>query len=240
MEKVLGALQQVVQALTQIVGLLKQMLGGGAGAGGQQGGAPGGGAPEGAAGAPAGGAPAGGAPAGGAPGAAPGGSGSPTPTAAPTGKNGDAPRGPTGEAPIDIARSVLGKNASELKVSGRLSEEMEDWVPNNVNCANFVSAVLQEAGQISKGQGSASVANLRSNLEKDPNFQKTSIENAKPGDVVIMKTGGDPNGHVVIFAGMKDGKPTFIGSNNVNPDGSQKVTEGPMGYQITGVYSFKG
>ena len=231
MEKVLGALQQVVQALTQIVGLLKQMLGG---AGGQQGGAPGGGAPEGAA--AGGGAPAGGAPAGG----AAGNPGAPTPTAAPTGKNGDATRGPTGEAPIDIARSVLGKNASELKVSGRLSEEMEDWVPNNVNCANFVSAVLQEAGQISKGQGSASVANLRSNLEKDPSFQKTSIENAKPGDVVIMKTGGDPNGHVVIFAGMKDGKPTFIGSNNVNPDGSQKVTEGPMGYQITGVYSFKG
>jgi len=231
MEQVLGALQQVVQALTQIVGLLKQMLGGG---GGQQGGAPGGGAPEGAT--AGGGAPAGGAPAG----AGSGGAGAPTPTAAPTGKNGDATRGPTGEAPIDIARSVLNKNASELKTSGRLSEEMEDWVPNNVNCANFVSAVLEEAGQISKGQHSASVANLRSNLEKDPNFQKTSIDNAKPGDVVIMKTGGDPNGHVVIFAGMKDGKPTFIGSNNVNPDGSQKVTQGPMGYEITGVYSFKG
>lgn len=228
MDQIVGALEKVVQALTKVVGMLKEMLGGGQGE--KAGGKPGGGAPGGAAG-PGG---PGGAPKAEAPGGAQGTkggerAGSQEPT-----------RGPSGQSPIDIARSVAGKNASELKVNGRLSEEMEDWVPNNVNCANFVSAVLQEAGQISKGQHSASVATLRGNLEKDPQFQKTSIQNAKPGDVVIMDTGRGENSHVVIFAGMKNGKPTFIGSNNVNPDGSQKVVEGPMGSRITGVYSYRG
>jgi len=230
MQQVLGTLEKVVQALTQVVSLLKQVLGGG-----KQTGAPGG-APGGAQGQGAG---AGSAPAGqsGKSGKA---AGSGTGAEAPAGKNGDPTRGPTGESPIDIARSVLGKNASELKVKGRLSEEMEDWVPNNVNCANFVSAVLEEAGQITHKQHSASVANLRSNLERDPHFQKTSLQNAKPGDVVIMDTGRGANSHVVLFAGFKNGKPTFIGSNNANPDGSQRVTEGPMGYRITGVYTYAG
>jgi hypothetical protein len=245
MEQLVGQLQQVVQALTKIVDMLKQMVGGAQGAGGPGGGAPGGGAPAGAGG-PEGAAGPGGGGQGAAPAGGPGGgNGADGATATPPadGKGGGDPtRGPTGEAPIDIARSVLGQNAADLKVKGRLSEEMEDWVPNNVNCANFVSAVLQEAGQIPKGEHSASVAGLRANLSKDPHFQQKSndLHDAKPGDVVMMNTGGDDNGHVVIFAGMKNGKPTFIGSNNVNPDGSQKVTETPMNYKITGVFSYAG
>jgi hypothetical protein len=215
--------------------MLQQMLGGGgAKSGGAPGGGGGGGAPAGGGGGDAAAGPAGG-------GQGAGGPAGGTPTVAPGEKGGGDPtRGPTGESPIDIARSVMGKNASELKTNGRLAEEMEDWVPNNVNCANFVSACLEEAGQISKGDHSASVAGLRSNLEKNPHFKKTSIENAKPGDVVMMNTGDGDNGHVVIFAGMKNGKPTFVGSNNVNPDGSQKVTESSMNYKITGVYTYTG
>ena len=238
----MGSLQKVVQALSQIVDMLKGMLGGagaqpqGAGAGGGGGGAPGGGGGAGPAAGPGG--REGARPAGG-----PGGGGDGAGAAPTGGAGGDPSRGPTGQAPIDIARSVLGRNASDLKTNGPLADQMEDGVPNNVCCANFVSSVLQKAGQISNGEHNNSVAGLRANLEKDGHFKKlpNSLEGAKPGDVVMMDTGdGDPNDHVVIFAGMKNGKPTFIGSNNANADGSQKVTEVPMNYKITGVYQYAG
>jgi hypothetical protein len=44
----------------------------------------------------------------------------------------------------------------------------------------------------------------------------------------------------VLFAGWKGGRPTFIGSNNVNPDGSQRITKGHMGYPITEIWQHRG
>lgn len=125
----------------------------------------------------------------------------------------------TGNNAAAIAESLLGRNAGELKYSDDLP--MEDWVPNNVNCANFVSGCLIKAGAISPGQGSASVAQLDANLQSD-GWQKVSLADAKPGDVVIM-----PGRHVVLFAGHDaNGNPKFIGSNNINADGSQQVSWG--------------
>lgn len=127
-------------------------------------------------------------------------------------------------APLDganaaaIAEQFLGRNAGELKHSGELP--MERWVPNDVNCANFVSACLAGAGLISSDMQSASVATLDGNLQ-GAGWQKVSLDNARPGDVVIM-----PNRHVVLFAGMENGQPKFIGSNNINPDNSQQVSWG--------------
>lgn len=126
-----------------------------------------------------------------------------------------------------IAEQFIGRNAGELKFSDELP--MESWVPNNVNCANFVSACLQQAGLINSSQASASVANLTSNLRAD-GWQEVSLANARPGDVVYM--GGQ---HVVLFAGMDaNGQPKFIGSNNINSDGSQQVSWGGAwgNYQI--------
>jgi len=118
-----------------------------------------------------------------------------------------------------IAEQFLGRNASELKHSDELP--MEGWVPNHLNCANFVSACLAKAGMISSGMQSASVANLDGNLQ-GAGWQKVSVANAQPGDVVIM-----PGKHVVLFAGHDaNGQPKFIGSNNINPDNSQQVSWG--------------
>ena len=39
-----------------------------------------------------------------------------------------------------IAEQFISRNAGELKYSDELP--MESWVPNNLNCANFVSACL--------------------------------------------------------------------------------------------------
>src|SRR5690606_6912286 len=65
----------------------------------------------------------------------------PAPTGGPTGSTG------AGDGSVvQLAESFLGRNAGDLKTSGELP--MDSWVPNNVNCANFVTAVLQDAGLI--------------------------------------------------------------------------------------------
>ncbi|KPN17126.1 hypothetical protein AO715_03330 [Xanthomonas sp. Mitacek01] len=120
-----------------------------------------------------------------------------------------------------IAEQFIGRNAGELKYSDELP--MQSWVPNNVNCANFVSAVLQKAGMIEPGQASASVDQLANNLKGD-GWQTVSLQNAQPGDVVLMQRNGQS--HVVLFAGFENGQPKFIGSNNVNSDGSQRISWG--------------
>lgn len=120
-----------------------------------------------------------------------------------------------------IAEQFIGRNAGELKHSDELP--MQSWVPNNVNCANFVSACLQKAGLIDASQASASVDQLASNLKSD-GWTTVSLANASPGDVVLMQRDGQS--HVVLFAGFENGQPKFIGSNNVNADGSQRVSWG--------------
>ena len=140
---------------------------------------------------------------------------------------------------FQIARSELGKNAGSLKLEhSAVGEAMADWVPNNVNCANFVSGCLVAAGQIRQSQASASVLGLMGNLDRDNDFRRVSLANAQPGDVVSMRTAHGH--HVVMFAGWRNGKPMFIGSNNVNPDGSQRVTMGTMGYEIMAIHHYVG
>ncbi|MDP1823776.1 MAG: peptidoglycan-binding protein LysM [Archangium sp.] len=129
---------------------------------------------------------------------------------------------------IDLANSVMGENAADLKVANDtdLGDAMQDWVPNNVNCANFVSGLLTATGQIPKEEGSAGVVNLVNNLRDDPNFTEVSLDDASPGDVVAFEYGsGKKKGHhVVVFEGRdENGNPKFIGSDNVNPDKSQRI-----------------
>jgi LysM repeat protein len=145
---------------------------------------------------------------------------------------------PTGSA-FDIAKSHLNKNAGSLKLEKNgVGSDMEDWVPNNVNCANFVSACLEQAGLITNAQHDNSVMGLQAKLDKDPDFKRVSLQDAKPGDVVSFKVGSGQ--HVVMFAGWKDGKPQFIGSNNVNSDGSQRITISSMNYPIMSIHQHRG
>jgi LysM repeat protein len=146
--------------------------------------------------------------------------------------------GPASSA-FAIAKSELGKNAGSLKLEhSAVGNAMEDWVPNNVNCASFVSGCLQAAGQISHGDYSAGSLNLMHNLDRNSHFKRVSLANASPGDVVTFDTGH--GNHSVMFAGWSNGKPQFIGSNNVNADGSQKITMGNMGYTILAIQHYVG
>jgi spore coat assembly protein SafA len=152
----------------------------------------------------------------------PGGSGSPSTAPA----NGlaavDAASGVrlTGDNPAAIAERFLNWNAGDLKVSGHLP--MESWVPNNVNCANFVTAVLQEAGMINWHDNT--VVGTRDKLLSE-GWQRVDLSQARPGDVVVMDSGGQS--HVVFFHSFDaNGNAQFIGSNNRNADGSQRITWG--------------
>ena len=135
-----------------------------------------------------------------------------------------------GEQLIALARSVMGTKAHDLKLANntRLGEAMQDWVPDTVNCANFVSGLLEASGQVGKGGGHAAVTTLVGKLKKNPNFTEVSLENAKPGDVVAFeynKKDGTKGHHVVVFEGRDaKGNPRFIGSNNINKDGTQSIS----------------
>lgn len=125
----------------------------------------------------------------------------------------------------DVARQYLGQNASSLKVDQSDDLPMNANVPSNVCCANFVSAVLTEAGQLPAGLHTDSVDQLDSTL-RGRGWTPVSPAEARPGDVVIVQGGGVS--HTEIYAG--NGK--MIGSNNVNADGSQRISENGLDWAL--------
>jgi spore coat assembly protein SafA len=134
--------------------------------------------------------------------------------------------GDAGDA-ASIARQFVGRNASELKRSGELP--MDDGVPSNICCANFVSAVLQKAGLLPASQHTNSVDQLDSTL-RARGWQPVSAANARPGDVVIIQGGGVS--HSVMVESNNNGQLRLIGSNNVNADGTQKVSVGSADWAL--------
>ena len=161
----------------------------------------------------------------------PGGGGGTGPTRpdpeGPTRPEGPAPGG-NGSRAADIADDYLGRNASELKRSGDLP--MNPNVPSNVCCANFVSAVLQEAGLMrghtdlvsgSNRNGSGNPNSL-GNMLIAQGWHVVPASQAKPGDVAIVNHGG----HVELVHSNDNGRITLIGSNNVNADGTQRISYG--------------
>ena len=135
-----------------------------------------------------------------------------------------------GDRVIELATSVVGENAHDLKLANdtELGAAMQDWVGDTVNCANFVSGLLTATGQIPKSEGHAAVTGLVANLRADQNFTEVSLEDASPGDVVAFeysKKDGSKGHHVVVFEGRdENGTPKFIGSNNVNKNGTQRIS----------------
>ncbi len=169
----------------------------------------------------------------------PGRGGSTTPVQHPT--PAPVPSSASGARAVGIAQSVLGQNISSLKYNGPLAQYLAKWPGNNVCCANFVSAVLEKAGQISHSEHNDNVSGLSRNLSNDPRWRKVSAGSLSPGDVVCFDVPGEGHfAHVEMFVGYRNGRPLFIGSNNVNADGSQRISEGSPGYAIDAAYHFVG
>ncbi|MBS2031720.1 MAG: LysM peptidoglycan-binding domain-containing protein [Deltaproteobacteria bacterium] len=132
-----------------------------------------------------------------------------------------APTGSSGTNAADVARQFLGQSEYQLQPSGKL--DMDKWVPKTVDCANFVSGCLEKAGLITHAQRSDNVSGLANNL-RHAGWTDVPLANAKPGDVVCFDGPGGKYQHVEIFNGFVNGQPQFIGSNNVNRDGTQSIT----------------
>lgn len=126
-----------------------------------------------------------------------------------------------------IARQFLGRNASELKRSGDLP--MDGSVPSHVCCANFVSAVLQQAGRLPASAHANSVDRLDDTL-RARGWRPVDAAHARPGDVVIIQGGGVS--HTVMVESNENGRLRLIGSNNVNADGSQRITTSSANWAI--------
>src|SRR5690606_19342389 len=105
---------------------------------------------------------------------------------------------------LEMAQRYLNRNASEIKLgSDPLGRAMQDWVPNNVNCANFISGALIASGKLPANKGSAGVIDLMGKMDS-AGFKRVSSSNMQPGDIVSMKTNGGQ--HVVMYVGEKNGK----------------------------------
>lgn len=158
-------------------------------------------------------------------------------------------------APVQIARSVVnqapegepGPWATDVATSDTpVGQAMTDGIPGNVNCANFVSAVLEVAGWIEPEQHRDNTGlapgvddGLYDVLKADEDWQEVDTgesvgpEDFKPGDVVFIYSPDGPVDHVLICTGKDEhGQPTFVSANNVDSnfqpyaeDRSQRVTE---------------
>lgn len=122
-----------------------------------------------------------------------------------------------GQNPADIAKGYLDRNASDLKGSGELP--MDASVPNDVCCANFVTATLQKAGLID--WHSNGVADMSARLQSE-GWHVVPASQARPGDVAVI----NGSQHTELVATNNGGNVTLIGSNNVNADGSQRISYG--------------
>lgn len=135
------------------------------------------------------------------------------------------PGGGTGNV-AEIAAKYLGQNASSLKGNTGDNLPMNANVPSNVCCANFVSAVLTEAGQLPGNLHTDSVAQLNTTL-RARGWTPVPASEAKPGDVVIIQGGGVSHTEIVSGPGQ------MIGSNNVNADGTQRISHGDLSWALS-------
>ncbi len=146
-----------------------------------------------------------------------------------------------GATALQIAQAHLGKNISYLKYHGDLAKYLDKWPGNKVCCANFVSACLEKGGLIKHSEHNDTVRYLAGHLAQDKNWSKVSSHHMQPGDVVCFAVPGEGHmSHVEIFKGYQNGKPVYIGSNNVNSDGTQRISISHNSYPIDAVYHYHG
>jgi LysM repeat protein len=137
---------------------------------------------------------------------------------------GTGPSGSSGSAgaAAQDAQSYLGQTSSALEVNTSDKLPMDPSCPSGECCANFVSAVLNQAGLLPANQHTDSVAQLQSTLESD-GWTEVPLSQAKPGDVVIMQGGGIDHTEMIASDGQ------MIGSNNISSD-NQQVSYNPLSY----------
>ena len=124
----------------------------------------------------------------------------------------NSPPAPTkGANAATYAEHYLGRYESSLEASGVTLPGID----TSEDCANFVSAMLKQAGQLPANTSSAARVNvhdLAADL-KSNGWHTVSPADAKPGDVWICDGAGGEQ-HTEIVASNNHGRITLIGSNN--------------------------
>lgn len=142
-----------------------------------------------------------------------------------------------GQQAVELAKSVLGQKAHDLKLANHtpIGKVMKDHVDDMNNCANFVSAVLVTAGQISESAAHPHVTTLANNLKK-AGWVEVDVKDAQPGDVVVLQRNGK-DAHVELATGHDaTGTLTMIGSNNQKSlNNAQMITENKVTNYWSGV-----
>lgn len=141
------------------------------------------------------------------------------------------PLQPTANAPIagapsravEIAQSYLGRWAVDLRADLSDALPMRADVASTVCCANFVSAVLIQAGMLPASHHQISVSGLAATLKG----QGWTVVVGAPqaGDVAIIKSGGISHTELVVDRNR------MIGSNGLS-DRGQRIDYDPTSYAI--------
>jgi hypothetical protein len=123
-----------------------------------------------------------------------------------------------GRNAADVARHFLGQRTDALVRSGQLNMDNR-WGPSS-DCADFASAAMEKAGKLPAREHQDDTRQMYNYL-RNKGWHETNLSNAKIGDPVFF------NGayHTELFAGYDSrGQPTFVGSNNINRDGTQSIS----------------
>jgi GH24 family phage-related lysozyme (muramidase)/nucleoid-associated protein YgaU len=127
-----------------------------------------------------------------------------------------------------MAQKYLNRYETDLEAHGVTQKGVD---PSEC-CANFVSSMLQQAGQIK--WHSINVGDLASRL-KQQGWHTVSLANAKPGDVWICHNINGED-HTEIVASNSNGHVTLIGSNNHPNRNNQQVNYDTYSASIKGSY----
>lgn len=153
-------------------------------------------------------------------------------------------RGVDGSAPVQGSESsgpVKGTNAASIaqKYLGRYETDLQRsgvtqaGVDTGESCANFVTSMLKDAGQINWHTNL--VSDLNSRL-RGQGWHQVSLADAKPGDVWICN-GAHGESHTEIVASNDGhGHVTLIGSNNHPDPNNQQINYDSYSANISGSF----
>ncbi|HEY0180042.1 MAG TPA: CHAP domain-containing protein, partial [Dokdonella sp.] len=148
--------------------------------------------------------------------------------------------GTRGADPVESTGSVKGTNAASIakQYLGRYESDLQHAgvtkpCDTSESCANFVSSMLQKAGQIN--WHTLGVADLNNRLRAQ-GWHQVSLADAKPGDVWICN-GAHGESHTEIVASNDGhGHVTLIGSNNHPSRSNQQINYDTYSASLSGSF----
>ncbi|MBN8887459.1 MAG: LysM peptidoglycan-binding domain-containing protein [Rudaea sp.] len=128
-----------------------------------------------------------------------------------------------------IAQKYLGRYESDLQRSG----VTQAGVDTSESCANFVTSMLKDSGQINWHTNLVSDLNTRL---RGQGWHQVSLADAKPGDVWICNGAHGESHTEIVSSNDGHGHVTLIGSNNHPDPGNQQINYDSYSANISGSF----